>query len=229
MTRILVVDDERPLVAALKTNLEARGYVVEVAFDGHEALRAATRAHLDVVVLDLGLPGVDGLEILRRVRGWSSVPIIVLSARGGEHDKIEALDAGADDYVAKPFGMGELLARVRAAIRRSAPSSDEAVVSTRDFVIDLGSKRVTRQGGECHLTPTEWGIVEQLVRASGRLVTQSSLLKEVWGPAYEGETHYLRVFLAQIRRKLEPDPSRPRYFITAPGIGYRFEPGSPPH
>lgn len=224
MSRILVVDDEQPLARALRTNLEARGYDVDVANDGTQAVVIAADRHPDLVILDLGLPGLDGLEVLRSLRGWTTTPVIVLSARGAETDKIEALDAGADDYVAKPFGMGELLARVRAALRRSTPAPDEASVDTEDFVIDLATKRVLRHdGSEIHLTPTEWGIVEVLVRHRGKLVTQTQLLKEVWGPAYETETNYLRVFMAQIRRKLEPDPSRPRYFITEAGMGYRCE------
>jgi two-component system KDP operon response regulator KdpE len=176
-----------------------------------------------VVVLDLGLPGIDGIEVVRGLRGWTSVPIIVLSVRGDESDKVAALDAGADDYVTKPFGMNELLARLRAALRRRAPAEEEALVATPAFTIDLAAKRVTREGEEVHLTPTEWHLVEMLVRNEGKLVSQRQLLQEVWGPQYETETNYLRVYLAQIRRKLEPDPSQPRYFITEPGMGYRFE------
>ncbi len=228
MTRILVVDDEQPLARALKTNLEARGYEVDLAFDGNQALISAADRHPDLVILDLGLPGLDGLEVLAGLRAWTTTPVIVLSARGDEIDKIEALDAGADDYVSKPFGMGELLARVRAAVRRHTPSGEEAVITTPDFTIDLAAKRVHRLGQESHLTPTEWGIVETLVRNQGKLVSQSKLLKDVWGPSYEKETHYLRVYMAQIRRKLEPDPARPTYFITEPGMGYRFQgPESP--
>ena len=223
MTRILVVDDELLLARALRANLEARGYDVDVATDGKTAMIMAADRLPDLVVLDLGLPEIDGLDVLASLRGWTSIPVIVLSARGSESDKIEALDAGADDYVAKPFGMGELLARVRAAIRRHAPTDERAVVTTADFTIDLGAKKVTVNGTECHLTPTEWGIVEHLVRHEGKLVSQAALLREVWGPTYESESHYLRVFMAQIRRKIEPDPSNPRYFITEPGLGYRFE------
>jgi two-component system KDP operon response regulator KdpE len=172
------------------------------------------------------LPDLDGTEVIAGLRGWTSVPIIVLSARTDSADKVEALDAGADDYVTKPFGMDELLARLRAAVRRTnvAAEVDQPVIATNAFTIDRAAKKVHRGGVEVHLTPTEWGILEMLVRHSGRLVTQRQLLTEVWGPAYLKETHYLRVYLAQLRRKLEPDPSRPRYFVTEPGMGYRFEP-----
>ena len=174
--------------------------------------------------MDLGLPTIDGVEVIRGLRGWTEVPIIVLSVREGEGDKVDALDAGADDYVTKPFGMDELLARMRAALRRAVPGEEEAVVETLDFRADLAAKRVERDGQEIRLTPTEWQIVETLVRHPGRLITQRQLLQSVWGPQYEKETNYLRVYLAQIRRKLEPDPAKPRYFVTEPGMGYRFEP-----
>jgi two-component system KDP operon response regulator KdpE len=227
MTRILVVDDEPQLLRALATNLKARGYEVDKAATGEAALMLAASHHPDLVVLDLGLPGIDGLEVINGLRGWSSVPIVVLSVREREADKVAALDAGADDYVTKPFGMDELLARLRAALRRAAPGGkEEAVVTTPDFTVDLAAKRVNRDSREVRLTPTEWEIVEILVRSEGRLVTQRQLLKAVWGPQYEKETNYLRVYLAQIRRKLEPDPSQPRYFLTEPRIGYRFEPGA---
>ena len=221
--RVLVVDDEPQIRRALGTNLRARGYEVILAENGEEALRLAAARHPDVVILDLGLPGIDGIEVVRGLRGWTSVPIVVLSVREGESDKVAALDAGADDYVTKPFGMDELLARLRAALRRAAPADEEAVVVTDAFTIDLAAKRVTREGEEIHLTPTEWHLIEVLVRHQGKLVSQRQLLQEVWGPQYETETNYLRVYLAQVRRKLEPDPSRPRHFITEPGMGYRFE------
>ena len=224
VTRILVVDDEPQLLRALGTNLRARGYDVELAPTGEAALTIAARKHPDLVVLDLGLPGMDGTEVIRGLRGWTSVPIIVLSVREREADKVAALDAGADDYVTKPFGMDELLARLRAALRRAAPAEEEAVVETGDFTVDLAAKRVTSSEGEVRLTPTEWHVVEVLVRNAGKLVTQRQLLQEVWGPQYEKETNYLRVYLAQIRRKLEPDPAKPRYFITEARMGYRFEP-----
>ena len=179
-------------------------------------------------MLDLGLPDMDGIEVLAGIRGWSPIPVIVLSARSTSAEKVEALDAGADDYVTKPFGMDELLARVRAAVRRGAVAGvDEPVesVTTADFTVDLGAHRVLRDGAPVRLTPTEWSLLELLVRHAGRLVPQRQLLTEVWGPAYEHETHYLRVYLAQLRRKLEPDPAKPRYLITEPGVGYRFEKG----
>ena len=224
MTRVLVVDDEPQLLRALGTNLKARGYDVDLAPTGEAALVLAARKHPDLVVLDLGLPGIDGVEVIRGLRGWTSVPIIVLSVRETERAKVEALDAGADDYVTKPFGMDELLARLRAALRRAVPGEEEATVETADFAVDLMSKRVTRNGQEVRLTPTEWHIVEVLVRNPGKLVSQRQLLQEVWGPQYEKETNYLRVFLAQIRKKLEPDPARPRYFVTEARMGYRFLP-----
>ena len=226
MTRILAVDDEPQILRALATNLRARGYAVDLAGTGEAALVLAARKHPDLVILDLGLPGMDGVDVIRGLRGWSSVPIIVLSVREAERDKVAALDAGADDYVTKPFGMDELLARLRAALRRAAPGEDEAVVETAHFAVDLAAKRVTTPAGEVRLTPTEWHVVEVLVRNAGKLVTQRQLLQEVWGPQYGTETNYLRVYLAQIRRKLEPDPSRPRYFVTEARMGYRFEPGT---
>lgn len=223
MTRVLVVDDEEQLARGLSVNLSARGYEVDVAGDGRSALESAVAHKPDVVVLDLGLPDMDGSDVIVGLRAWSTVPIIVLSARGQETDKIAALDAGADDYVTKPFAMGELLARIRAAERRSAPAEETPAVETMAFTVDLTAKRIVRDGIEVHLTPTEWSLVEVLVRNPGKLVPQRQLLKEVWGPNYELETNYLRVYMAQIRRKLEPDPSHPRYFITEPGMGYRFE------
>jgi two-component system, OmpR family, KDP operon response regulator KdpE len=221
--RVLVVDDESPMLRALGTNLRARGYQVDLAPTGEEALQLAARHRPDAVILDLGLPGISGIDVIEGLRGWTAVPIIILSARGAEHDKVAALDAGADDYVTKPFGMDELLARLRAALRRIAPAPESAVVETPDFTVDLAAKRVVGPEGEVRLTPTEWGLVEVLVRNAGKLVSQRQLLQDVWGPQYGEETNYLRVHMAHIRRKLEPDPSRPRYFITEPGMGYRFE------
>jgi len=222
MSRVLVVDDELPMRRTLDIGLRASGYDVELAATGEEALELAGRREPDAVILDLGLPGVDGIHVARGLRGWSAVPIIVLSARGAEAVKVAALDAGADDYVTKPFGMDELLARLRAALRRANPALDVGTVRTADFTIDLLAKTVTAAGGEVRLTPTEWQILELLVRQRGRLVSQSQLLRDVWGPEYQRETHYLRVYLSQLRRKLEPDPAHPRYFITEPGMGYRF-------
>jgi two-component system, OmpR family, KDP operon response regulator KdpE len=223
VTRVLVVDDEPQIRRALGVNLKARGYVVDLASSGEEGLQLAASHHPDVVLLDLGLPGIDGLEVIRGLRGWTSVPVIVLSVRETERDKVRALDLGADDYVTKPFGMDELLARLRAAVRRHQPAPEEAVITTPDFTIDLAAKRVKVDGAETHLTPTEWEILAVLVRNPGRLITQRQLLQQVWGPSYEKETNYLRVYLAQLRRKLEPDPSRPRYLVTEAGVGYRFE------
>jgi two-component system KDP operon response regulator KdpE len=222
VSRILVVDDEAPILRALTANLRARGYESDAVVNGEDALRVAASRHPDAVVLDLGLPGMSGLEVIQGLRGWTRVPIIILSARGGERDKVAALDAGADDYVTKPFGMDELFARLRAALRRISPAEEAAVIATPDFTVDLAAKVVTRNGDEVRLTPTEWGIVELLVRNEGKLITQRQLLRDVWGPQYGDETNYLRVHMAHIRRKLEPDHGRPRYFITEPGMGYRF-------
>ena len=223
--RILVVDDETQIIRALTVNLQALGYQVDAAGTGENALKKAADNKPDAVILDLGLPGIDGVEVIRGLRGWTKIPIIVLSVREEEREKIAALDAGADDYVTKPFGMGELVARLRAALRRSSDTDRSApLVETPDFIIDLAAKRVNRPDGEeIRLTPTEWGIVEVLASNRGKLVTQVQLLQDVWGPNYGEETNYLRVFMAQIRRKLEPDPPGPRYFITEPGMGYRFD------
>ncbi|GAA3236592.1 response regulator [Pseudonocardia petroleophila] len=225
MTRVLVVDDDPQILRALRINLTAHGYDVVVASDGGGALRAAADHHPDVVVLDLGLPDLDGTEVIAGLRGWTPVPIIVLSARVESTDKVRALDAGADDYVTKPFGMAELLARLRASVRRAAVATvdGEPVVDAGDFRVDLAAKKVVRDGAEVHLTPTEWGILELLVRHRGKLVGQRDLLRAVWGPGYGKETNYLRVYLAQLRRKLEVEPSRPRHLITEAGMGYRFE------
>jgi two-component system KDP operon response regulator KdpE len=226
MTRVLVVDDDPQILRALKINLTARGYTVLTAPDGTNALHMAAHHHPDVIVLDLGLPDLDGTDVITGLRGWSTTPIIVLSARTDSSDKVEALDVGADDYVTKPFGMDELLARLRAAIRRATthPTDNEAVVQAGALCIDLAAKHVRRDGAIVRLTPPEWGILELLVRHRGKLVSQRQLLTEVWGPSYQTESHYLRVYLAQLRRKLEPDASHPRHLITEPGMGYRFQP-----
>jgi two-component system KDP operon response regulator KdpE len=227
----LVVDDEPQLARALAINLRARGWDVVTAGDGQGALAAAARRPPDVVVLDLGLPDMDGVEVIEGLRGWSRVPIIVLSARQDSADKVTALDAGADDYVTKPFGMDELIARLRAAVRRAAPADGEdaaVVVAAGSLAVDLARKKVSRDGMDVRLTPTEWHVLEVLVRNRGRLVEQRRLLQEVWGPAYGRETNYLRVYIAQLRHKLEADPSRPRHLITEPGMGYRFEVAADP-
>ena len=225
MSRILVVDDDDQLRRALRINLAARGYEVLTAADGTSALRTAGNTPPDLAIVDLGLPDIDGVEVVRGLRGWTSVPIIVLSARDDQAGKVQALDAGADDYVTKPFGMDELLARIRAALRRAAPQPDSVTITTAAFTIDLAAKRLTTTAGDdVRLTPTEWHMLETLARHPDKLVSQKQLLREVWGPAYENETGYLRVHLANLRRKVEPDPARPRYLITEPGIGYRFTP-----
>ncbi len=224
-TKVLVIDDEPQILRALRINLSVRGYDVDTAASGEEALRKAADHRPDVVVLDLGLPDMSGIDVLGGLRGWLTAPVIVLSARTDSSDKVEALDAGADDYVTKPFGMDEFLARLRAAVRRAAAASDtdEPVIETSSFTVDLSAKKVTKNGTEVHLTPTEWGMLEMLVRNRGKLVGREELLKEVWGPAYAKETHYLRVYLAQLRRKLEDDPSHPVHLLTEAGMGYRFQ------
>ncbi|MFF4715279.1 response regulator [Streptomyces eurythermus] len=226
MTRVLVVEDDPQLVRALVINLQARRYGVDAAPDGVTALRLAAAQRPDVVLLDLGLPDMDGVDVLRALRGWTRVPVLVLSARQASDEKVAALDAGADDYVTKPFSMDELLARLRAAVRRTAqapPVPERTVVRTEAFTIDLCAKRAVRDGREVRLTPTEWHLLEILVTRPGRLVTQKRLLQEVWGVSRGDKSNYLRVYMAQLRRKLETDPSHPRYLITEPGMGYRFE------
>ncbi|MEH0932215.1 response regulator [Micromonospora sp. CPCC 205558] len=226
MTRILVVDDEPQILRALRINLRARRYDVDVAGTGAAALKAAATHPPDLVVLDLGLPDIDGVEVIRGLRGWTTVPIIVLSGRAGSEDKVAALDAGADDYVTKPFGVEELLARIRAVTRRLGASS-EAVPALRigQHTVDLADHSVRRDDGtEVKLTPTQWSVLEKLLRHPGKLVSQRQLLQDVWGPEYQNETNYLRQYLAQLRRKLEDDPARPRHLITEPGMGYRYRP-----
>ncbi|HEY8986187.1 MAG TPA: response regulator transcription factor [Streptomyces sp.] len=226
MTRVLVVEDDAQLVRALVLNLQARRYDVDAAPDGTTALRLAAAHPPDVVLLDLGLPDMDGVEVIRALRQWTRAPVMVLSARQASEDKVAALDAGADDYVIKPFSMDELLARLRAAVRRTeemplAPESTR--VETDVCTIDLLAKKVVRDGQDVRLTPTEWHLLEILVTHPGRLVTQKYLLQEVWGISRSNKTNYLRVYMAQLRRKLEADPAHPRYLITEPGMGYRFE------
>lgn len=230
MSRVLVVDDEPALLRALAINLRAAGWEVETAADGRSGLAAAAATHPDVVLLDLGLPDLDGTEVIEGLRGWTQVPVVVLSARQHGDDKVEALDLGADDYVTKPFAMNELMARLRAAVRRSQDSTPPAaaVVTVGDLEIDFARKRVHRSGEDVRLTPTEWSFLELLARNLGRLVTREQILNEVWGPAYAKETHYLRVYAAQLRRKLEDDPAHPRLLVTTPGVGYTLEPGARP-
>ncbi|MFF4360002.1 response regulator [Streptomyces sp. NPDC001604] len=226
MTRVLVVEDDPQLVRALVINMQARRYGVDAAPDGATALRLAAARQPDVVMLDLGLPDMDGVDVIKALRGWTRVPILVLSARQASAEKVAALDAGADDYITKPFSMDELLARLRAAVRRreDAPYVPEAtVVETDEFSVDLLAKRVVRSGRDVRLTPTEWHLLEILITNRGRLVTQKHLLQEVWGVSQSNKSNYLRVYMAQLRRKLETDPSHPRYLITEPGMGYRFE------
>jgi two-component system KDP operon response regulator KdpE len=226
MTRVLVVEDDPQLVRALVINLQARKYGVDAAPDGATALRLAAAYQPDVVMLDLGLPDMDGIDVLKALRGWTRVPVLVLSARQGSEEKVAALDAGADDYITKPFNMNELLARLRAAVRRTedTPLAPETtLVETGDFSIDLFAKKVVREGRDVRLTPTEWHLLEILVTHPGRLITQKHLLQEVWGVSQSNKTNYLRVYMAQLRRKLETDPAHPRYLITEPGMGYRFE------
>jgi two-component system KDP operon response regulator KdpE len=224
VNRVLVVDDDPQLTRALRITLHAAGYDVLTAPDGRTALTRAAEDHPELVILDLGLPDLDGTEVLTGLRPWFTGPVLVLSARADSQDKVGALDAGADDYVSKPFDMGELLARLRALQRRGAPEPDDPVVRTDHFTVDLAAKQVTVDGAVVRLTPTEWALLSVLVRAPGRLVGQRQLLQSVWGPAYERETHYLRVYMAQLRRKLEPDAAHPRYLHTEPGMGYRFTP-----
>jgi len=221
--RILVVEDEPQIVRALRINLKVRGYDVVAAASGAEALRLAADFHPEVVLLDLGLPDFDGVEVIGGLRGWTDVPIVVLSARTDSADTVDALDAGADDFVTKPFEMDVLLARLRAALRRGPRAVEDAVVETDSFVVDLSSKTVTRGGDVVHLTRTEWGVLELLARNRGKLVSQREILKTVWGPKHERETHYLRIYLAQLRQKLEDDPSRPRHLLTETGMGYRLK------
>ena len=245
MTRVLVVDDEPQILRALRINLRVREYEVFTAASGADALEVAGRHPPDLVILDLGLPDLSGLDVIQGLRGWTNAPIVVLSGRAGSADKVEALDVGADDYVTKPFSMDELLARMRAAVRRAGTPEEQPRVRLGDLVVDLAAKRVERAaapapvgaraqpgpgsgegeaGGDIRLTPTEWHLLEVLLRNPGRLLSQQQLLTEVWGPGYASATGNLRLYMAQLRRKLEPDPARPRWLITEPGMGYRYQP-----
>lgn len=223
---VLVVDDDRQLLRALRINFRARGMTVVTAETAADALTRAADCDPDLIILDLGLPDMDGIHVLHGLQGWSRAPVLVLSARPDSSDKVRALDAGADDYVTKPFAMDEFFARVRAALRRGsrADSPGDAVIETPGFTIDFRTSTVTRHGQTLHLTPTEWGVLEILARNPGRLVTQQEILRAVWGEGYQKETHYLRVYMAQLRRKLEDDSAAPRHLVTEPGRGYRFVP-----
>jgi two-component system KDP operon response regulator KdpE len=225
MTRVLVVDDEPQIVRALEINLKARRYEVHSAASGTSALRVAAQHPPDLVILDLGLPDLDGVDVIRGLRGWTEAPIMVLSGRTDSTDKVEALDAGADDYMTKPFGIDELLARLRAVLRRRNLVPDQPVVAFGAVQVDLSAKRVVQEGGEdIRLTPTEWHLLEVLVRHPGKLMSQHQLLTEVWGPGYETASGNLRFYMGQLRRKLEADPARPVHLLNEPGMGYRFEP-----
>jgi two-component system KDP operon response regulator KdpE len=248
MTRVLIVDDEPQILRALRINLRVRDYEVHVAATGSEALQVASRYPPDLVILDLGLPDLDGVQVIQGLRGWTTAPIIVLSGRADSSDKVEALDAGADDYVTKPFGVEELLARIRAAVRRTGTPENLPKIQLGHVIVDLAAKRVTRQATvpaeasadtraatgadagsaapseDIRLTPTEWHLLEVLLRNPGKLLTRNQLLTEVWGPGYADATGNLRLYMAQLRRKLEPDSTRPRWLITEPGMGYRYQP-----
>ena len=234
MTTVLVVDDEPQILRALRINLRVRQYEVHTAGSGAEALEIAARHPPDLVILDLGLPDLDGVDVIHGLRGWTAAPIIVLSGRADSTDKVDALDAGADDYVTKPFGMDELLARMRAVSRRAGADGDMPQVRLGDVVVDLAAKRVMRSSeqtekdqpgnGDIRLTPTEWHLLEVLLRNPGKLLSQQHLLAEVWGPGYADASGNLRLYMAQLRRKLEPDPARPRWLLTEPGMGYRYQP-----
>ncbi|HTA00003.1 MAG TPA: response regulator [Streptosporangiaceae bacterium] len=234
MTTVLVVDDEPQILRALRINLRVRHYDVHTAGSGSEALEVAAKYPPDLVILDLGLPDLNGVDVIHGLRGWTEAPIIVLSGRADSTDKVEALDAGADDYVTKPFGMDELLARMRAVSRRAGAEGDVPQVRLGDLVVDLAAKRVVRsseqmnndeaRNGDVRLTPTEWHLLEVLLRNPGKLLSQQQLLAEVWGPGYADASGNLRLYMAQLRRKLEPDPARPRWLMTEPGMGYRYQP-----
>jgi two-component system, OmpR family, KDP operon response regulator KdpE len=224
MTSVLIVEDESQLLRALAINLRARQYDVQIAADGATALRLAGRRPPDLVILDLGLPDIDGIDVIHGLRGWTQIPIVVLSARQDQADKVAALDAGADDYLTKPFGMDELLARLRAALRRANAEDHQPAITIGAFTVDLAAKTVTGGSEPVRLTPTEWHLLEVLVRNTAKLVGQPQLLRELWGPGYETQTNYLRVYMAQLRRKLETNPSRPQHLLTEPGLGYRFQP-----
>jgi two-component system KDP operon response regulator KdpE len=220
--RILVADDDPQLVRALRITLAAHGYDVVAAPDGAAAIALAAQARPDLVLLDLGMPRLDGVQVIHALRGWTAAPIIVVSGRTGSADKVEALDAGADDYVTKPFQIDELLARLRALTRRVVPGADEPAVSFGDVTIDLAAKSVTRAGERVHLTPTEWRMLEFLARNAGALVTRQTLLKEIWASEQVSDSGYLRLYMSQLRKKLEADPADPKHLLTESGMGYRL-------
>jgi two-component system KDP operon response regulator KdpE len=220
--RILIIDDEKQIRRMLKTALTGFGYDIAEASSGQEGLNQTTMFHPDLIILDLGLPDLDGVEVVRRLREWTEVPIIILSVREQENDKIKAFDAGADDYVTKPFGMGELLARIRVALRHAAKTEDEPVLTFGELTVDLARRRVILRGEELKLTPTEYEILKHLALHAGKVVTHRQLLKAIWGPNYQDETHYRRIYIGQLRRKIEADPSQPSYIVTESGVGYRL-------
>lgn len=220
--RVLVIDDEPQIRKLLRVSLSAQGYLLEEAATGKEGVNAAAIFRPDILIIDLGLPDMDGKEVIRRIRDWSSAPAIILTARDQEQEKIEALDAGADDYVTKPFGMGEFMARLRVCLRRLAPTEENSVVTCGDLTIDLALRRVLRENNEIKLTPTEYEIIKILAQHAGRVLTHKQLLKAVWGNTYNEDTHYVRIYIGQLRRKIEVDPARPRYIITESGVGYRL-------
>lgn len=221
--RILIADDDPQILRALRITLTAKGYEILTAADGVQAISAAIEEHPDLFLIDLGMPKLDGIDVIHSIRGWSQAPILVVSGRAGAADKVEALDAGADDYVTKPFGVGELLARMRTSLRHAnRPAADSTVVSIGDVRVDLAARLVFRANQEVHLTPLEYKLLVTLLKHSGKVLTHRFLLREVWGPQDSQETHYLRVFIASLRRKLEAEPARPRYILTEPGVGYRL-------
>jgi two-component system KDP operon response regulator KdpE len=224
VSRVLVVDDEPQILRALRINLHARQYDVVTAATGTDALHAAATDHPDLIVLDLGLPDLDGIEVIRKLRAWTPVPIIVLSGRLDSREKVDALDAGADDYITKPFSIDELFARIRAVGRRLGDTDDATPVTIGRYEVSVAERRVDGPGAQVHLTPTEWNLLTVLVRSPGKLITQRELLRKVWGPTYATETQYLRQYMKHLRHKLEDDPARPRHLLTEPGMGYRFEP-----
>ena len=220
--KLLIADDDPQMVRALRITLAAHGYDVVVAADGAEAISVAAQTHPDIILLDLGMPRLDGVEVIQALRGWTTVPIVVVSGRTGSADKVEALDAGADDFVTKPFQVDELLARLRALARRATATGGESAIGFGDVVVDLATKTVTRGGARVHLTPTEWRMLEHLARHPGALVTRQDLLKEIWGSEQVTDSGYLRLYMSQLRKKLEREPSAPVHLLTESGMGYRL-------